>query len=78
MQLYFFNFIYLAAFFGILAWYRRLILAEYDIPYLQYGVALLEAFILAKIIMVADWVGLGQHPGRWPCRCRYSIRPLSS
>lgn len=51
---YFINFIYLAVFFGVFTWYRRLILAEYQIAYLNYGVPLIEALILAKVIMLGD------------------------
>ena len=47
---YWINFIYLAIFFGMFAWYRRVILAEYEISYLHYGIALFEALVLAKII----------------------------
>ena len=34
---YLLNFVYLAFFLVAFAWYRRLILAEYAIPYLNYG-----------------------------------------
>jgi hypothetical protein len=36
-----------------------LILAEYNIHYLKYGVAIIEALVLAKIIWAADKLGLG-------------------
>ena len=51
---YFINFIYLACFFGLFTWYRRLILAEYHIAYLNYGVSFIQAFVLAKVIMLGD------------------------
>lgn len=54
------NFVYLAFVFGLFAWYRRLILAEYDIKYLKYGVAIIEALILAKVILLGDMLGLGR------------------
>jgi len=54
------NFLYLALFFGVFTWYRRLILAEYGIPYLHYGVSVVEALVLAKIIMLGDVLGLGR------------------
>jgi len=54
------NFLYLAVFLGAFAWYRRFILAEYDISYLNYGAAIVEALILAKVIMVGDLLGLGR------------------
>ena len=43
---------YLAVFFGLFTWYRRLILAEYKISYLHYGAAVIQALVLAKVIMV--------------------------
>jgi hypothetical protein len=54
------NFIYLALFFGAFTVYRRLVLAEYHITYLHYGISLLQAFILAKVIMIGDLLGLGK------------------
>ncbi len=57
---YFINVLYLATVFGLFAWYRRLILAEYDIRYLKYGVAIIEALVLAKIIWVGDLLGLAR------------------
>lgn len=55
------NFVYLAFFFGFFTWYRRLILAEYQISYLNYGVSVIEALVLAKVIMV----GVALRLGRW-------------
>lgn len=57
---YWINFVYLAVVFGLFAWYRRLILAEYDIKYLKYGVAIIEALVLAKVILIGDMIGLGR------------------
>lgn len=54
------TFIYLAVIFGAFATYRRLILAEYEISYLQYGVSVIEALLLTKIIQVGDRLRLGQ------------------
>jgi hypothetical protein len=54
------NFLYLAVFFGAFAWYRRLILAEYQISYLHYGVAVIEALVMAKIILIGDALGLSR------------------
>jgi hypothetical protein len=54
------NVIYLAIFFGAFAWYRRFILAHYDISYLNYGTAIVEALILAKVIMLGDALGLSR------------------
>jgi hypothetical protein len=60
MRQYLVNFIYLAVFFGAFTWYRRLILAEYRITYLHYGVAVIEALILAKVVLVGDALHLGR------------------
>lgn len=57
---YYFNFVYLAFFLVAFAWYRRLILAEYDILYLSYWVPLVEAAVLAKVIMVGDLLPVGR------------------
>ena len=57
---YWMNVLYLAVFFGAFAWYRRFVLAEYRISYLHYGTALVEALILAKVILIGDALGLGR------------------
>lgn len=54
------NFIYLAIIFSVIATYRRLILASYDIDYSHYGIAVIQAAILAKAIMLGDAFKLGQ------------------
>ena len=64
---YWFNFMYLAVFFGVMITYRRLILKEYEISYLNYGLAVIEAAILAKIIMIGDIMRLGR---------KYENKPL--
>lgn len=58
---YWINFVYLAFVFGLFTWYRRLILARYDIEYLHYGVAIIEALVLAKVIMIGDLLHLSRH-----------------
>jgi hypothetical protein len=57
---YFLNFIFLAAFLVAFAWYRRLILAEYNIQYLAYWGPVIEAAILAKVIMIGDALRMGR------------------
>jgi hypothetical protein len=59
MLKYWIYFVYLAVFFGAFTWYRRLILAEYHITYLHYGVAVIEAMVMAKVILVGDALRLG-------------------
>lgn len=55
---YLINFIYLAVFFAVFTWYRRLILASYEINYLHYGVSLVQAAVLAKVVMIGQFFGL--------------------
>ncbi len=57
---YFINFVYLAVFFGVFTLYRSLIMAEYQVGYLNYGFSLIEALVLAKLIMIGDILGLGR------------------
>jgi hypothetical protein len=51
---------YLALVFAAFTWYRRLILADVGIVYTNYGVAVIEALILAKVIMIGDALRLGR------------------
>ncbi|SPF49449.1 conserved membrane hypothetical protein [Syntrophobacter sp. SbD1] len=60
MAEYYIMFMYLAVFFGSFEWYRRLILAEYQISYLHYGAGVIKALILAKVIMVGQTLHLGR------------------
>src|SRR5262247_1009373 len=48
------NFGYLAFFLVAFMWYRRLILAEYQVQNTNYWFPLIEAAVLAKVIMVGD------------------------
>jgi hypothetical protein len=48
------NIAYLFLFLGTFSMYRRLILAQHQISYLQYGVSLVEAIVLAKVIMIGE------------------------
>ena len=57
---YWINVIYLALVFAAFTQYRRFVLAAHDITYTNYGVAVIEALVLAKVIMVGDVVGLGR------------------
>jgi hypothetical protein len=52
--------VYLACFFGVFTWYRRFILAAYAISYMHYGVSLLEALVLAKVILIGEVLRLGR------------------
>lgn len=44
--------VYLFFLLGTFAVYRRLLLAEYEISYLHYGITLIEALVLAKILFL--------------------------
>ncbi len=45
--------LYLVIFLGALTNYRRLVLAEFGVSYVNYGVAIVEALIIAKVILIA-------------------------
>jgi len=60
-------FLYLAFFFCALATYSMLLLSEYHVSYLTYGFALINALVVAKVILIGDYVHLGK---------RYEGRPL--
>lgn len=59
--------LYLALLFGSFMVYRRLILAELGLTYLHYGFALVEALVIAKVILIGDAFRLGR---------RFEGRPL--
>ena len=46
--------------------YRRLILKEFGVAYLHYGFALIEALIIAKVILIGQAFGLGKRFERGP------------
>jgi len=64
---YWINVVYLMLIFAAFTNYRRLLLAAHDIDYTNYGVAVIEALVLGKVIMV----GYAFHLGR-----RFEARPL--
>jgi hypothetical protein len=57
---------YLTLVFAAFTQYRRFILAVYDIAYTNYGFAVIEALILAKVIMIGDVLRLGRHLDQRP------------
>jgi hypothetical protein len=63
---YYINVMYLAVFFGLFTWYKRLILAHHQIIYLDYGVGVIEALVLAKVIMIGDVLRIGRRFRDWP------------
>ena len=57
MQLYFCYALFLSLFFISLTIYRRLILGEYRIDYLHYGSGVIQALILAKVVLIGKVFG---------------------
>jgi hypothetical protein len=51
---------YLAAFFVAFMTYRRLISRELGVSYFRYGYAILEAFLIAKVILIGKAFGVGK------------------
>ena len=51
---------YLAAFFVAFLTYRRLISRELGVNSFRYGFAILEAFLIAKVILIGKALGLGK------------------
>ena len=57
---YWINVVYLMLVFAAFTEYRRLILASHDITYTNYGVAVIEALVLGKVIMIGDALHMGR------------------
>jgi len=58
---YWINVIYLALVFAAFTQYRRLVLAAHEITYTNYWVAVIEALILAKVVMIGNVLRLGRN-----------------
>lgn len=52
--------LYLWLFLGSFAAYRKLILAETGVTYVHYGVALIEALVIAKVVMIGRVFGFSR------------------
>ena len=52
--------LYLAVFLGSFTVYRRLILKEFGVTYLNFGFALIQALIIAKVILIGQAFRLGK------------------
>lgn len=50
-------FLYLTLLLGAFAWYKRLILLEYEFTFSHYGYSIIEAAVLAKLILVGNAMG---------------------
>jgi hypothetical protein len=51
---------YLTLVFAAFTQYRRILLSAYGIDYMNYGVAVIEALILGKVVMIGDILRLGR------------------
>lgn len=60
LRVFLFITLYLAVFLGSFNTYRRLILAEQGVSTLNYGLSLIEAMLLAKILLLGDALKLGR------------------
>ena len=60
MKSYWLLVLYMAIFFGVFTTYRRLLLAHYGISYEDYGIAVIRALVLAKVVLVAETLRLGR------------------
>jgi hypothetical protein len=53
-------FLYLAFFFCALATYSTLLLNRFDVSYFTYGSALINALVIAKVILIGEYAHLGK------------------
>jgi hypothetical protein len=53
-------FLYLAFFFCALVTYNALLLSQYNIKYLNYAFALINAAVITKVIMIGEYTRLGR------------------
>jgi hypothetical protein len=59
-RLYWIVFAYLALMFGAFTTYRRLVLSEVGISYGHYGIGIIEAAVIAKVILIGEAFHLGK------------------
>src|SRR5271167_5017035 len=60
-------FLFLAFFLCALATYSMLLLSEFHVKYLSYAFALINALVIAKVILIGEYAHLGR---------KYEARPL--
>jgi ABC-type phosphate/phosphonate transport system permease subunit len=60
-------YLYLVILIGAFHLYKWILMAEYHVGYFVYGASLVEALILAKVILVGEGLGIGQ---------RFADKPL--
>jgi hypothetical protein len=66
MAEYWINVVYLTLMFAAFTQYRRFVLAAHDIYYTNYWVAVIEALVLAKVVMIGDVLHLGRRLDQKP------------
>jgi len=52
---------YMSFFFAVFTTYRRLILAHYDIDYGDYGISVIKALVLAKVVLIVEQFHVGRN-----------------
>lgn len=67
LKLYWLIVLYLWIFFGSFTIYRRLVMAESGSAYLNYGIALIEALVIGKVILIGKMLSVSR---------RFEDRPL--
>jgi len=60
LKAYWIIFAFLALMFSAFTAYRRLILTEFSISYFHYGAGVVEAAVIAKVILIGQALGLGR------------------
>jgi hypothetical protein len=53
-------FLYLAFFFCSIAAYSTLLLNRYQVPYFAFGIALINALVIGKVILIGEYAHLGK------------------
>lgn len=66
--------LYLAILFGAFTLYRRLSYAELGIGYLAYGFKLIEALVIAKVILIGEAIGLGRGSEHRPLAVSVAVK----
>src|SRR5690242_16015459 len=67
---------YFAAWFGMLLFVKRLMLEEYEIKFRGVSFALLGAVVVAKVVVVAEHISLGQWVQLRPVAVNIALRTL--
>ncbi len=57
---YWVNVLYLSIYFGVFISYKRLILAQYEIDFEEYGTAFFNAFVLGKVVSIIGMTKMGK------------------